>query len=73
MALDFREFTTLAIHGLNKKAARRVAKALDVAIAFGAISHATDNPFVGMPNLEELQALAATKMEELRRLATQTH
>lgn len=66
MAIDFREFTLLAIAGLNKKAALRVGKALDVAVAFGALEHATGNE--SLQDVEAVRAVAESKLEALRKL-----
>jgi hypothetical protein len=66
MSIDFREFTALAIQGLNKKAAIRVGKALDVAIAFGALEHAAGN--ASLQDVPAVQAAAEQKLEELRRI-----
>jgi len=56
----FEEFTALAIQGLNRQEARRVAKALDCAIMFGAIEHASGN--------ESLQDILALKDELTKRM-----
>jgi hypothetical protein len=52
---DFQtDFCMPAIRGLSRKDAQRVAKALDVAIAFGALEHASDNE-----SLQDLRAVEA--------------
>ncbi len=58
--IDFREFTSLAISGLNKKA-------LDVAILFGVMEYVGGNE--SLQDMKELHEVASRKMEELRRLS----
>jgi len=65
--IDFREFTSLAISGLNKKDGRRVGKALDVAILFGVMEYVGGNE--SLKDMKELHEVASRKMEELRRLS----
>lgn len=62
--IDFREFTALAVQGLNPSQARRVGKALDVAICFGVLEHANGNP--SLQDVAQVEAQADLKMNELR-------
>lgn len=62
--IDFREFTAHAVVGLPPEQARRVAKALDLAIAFGAIGHATNNP--SLQDIKAVTARAERLIGELR-------
>lgn len=62
-SIDFREFTLLAVDGLNKKAARRVAQLLDVAIAFGAMEHARGNA-----SMQDIAAVERRALEVLARV-----
>lgn len=63
MCIDFREMTALAIRGLNAEQARRVGKALDIAIGYGAIEHATGNE-----SLQDIDAVKRVTVERLERL-----
>jgi len=65
--LDFREFTALAVQGLTPAQARRVGKALDIAIIFGATEYATGNE--SLKDIAAASALGEQKMNELRELA----
>lgn len=52
---DFtKDFCTPAITGLRRRDALRVGKALDAAIAFGALEHANDNE-----SLQDIRAVEA--------------
>lgn len=62
-SIDFREFTLLAVDGLNKKAARRVAQLLDVAIAFGAMEHARGNA-----SMQDIAAVERRALDVLARV-----
>lgn len=65
-SIDWQNMCRMAIQGLNKKEARRVAKALDVAIAFGATQYADGNE--SLRDIESVRALMFRKYDELRGL-----
>jgi hypothetical protein len=67
MNIDWQEMCSQATRGLNRKEAKRVAKALDIAIAFGAIEHATGNE--SLQDVPTVLAAAVSKMDELRRMS----
>lgn len=64
---DFQtDFCLPAISGLSRRDAQRVGKALDAAIAFGALEHANDNE-----SLQDIRAVEArywTLIMELKKL-----
>lgn len=59
------DFCLPALRGLDLESAARVALALDIAIAFGALEYAEGNP--SLQDLPMLRALYAGKVDRLRR------
>ncbi len=67
MTRDFqKDFAAPAIRGLNPDAAKRVALALDIAIAFGALERAQGNK--SLSNIDLIEQQYAEKVARLARL-----
>lgn len=67
MSREFgRDFCGPAIKGLKPRDAKRVAKALDAAIAFGALEHAEGNE--SLQDTRQVQARYWTLVSELKGL-----
>lgn len=63
--MQFTDFLTPAIRGLSESQQRRIAVAMDCAIAFGAMQHADGNE-----SLQDRAAVQAKYNDNLKKLRT---